>query len=246
MKDVKIVIPSHKRPTRVRTLSAVAGVSLCVEESQASIYKKCNPGVEIITHPDSIIGLAAKRAWMIKNLGSIFMLDDDITDMRRVYTESGEDAVVHPDTAHDLIQSAAYSAHQAGCYLFGFSTSPSPMTFDAQNPIQLKGFATGCAHGVLEGSKLWYNPDVVATEDYWISLLNAYHHRKMWKDTRFYFSQKETFVNRGGQAEFRNMDTEKADYELLNRTFGDAIQLRANGKAGNLKHEFQKSLKLPF
>jgi hypothetical protein len=30
-----------------------------------------------------------------------------------------------------------------------------------------------------------------------------------YKDNRFYFAQQDTFVNRGGLAEFRNIDAEK-------------------------------------
>ncbi|MEA5257215.1 hypothetical protein VB264_05410 [Arcicella aquatica] len=65
-----------------------------------------------------------------------------------------------------------------------------------------------------------------------------------WKDTRFYFAQKDTFVNRGGLAEFRNIEAEQKDFEYLQQIFGkEIITLRKNqGKA----HEFQKSLRLPF
>lgn len=94
MKDVKIVIPSHKRWSRVLTTSAVYGAALCVEESQADLYRKCNPGIEIITHPDSVLGLTRKRDWMIRNIGDVFMLDDDISHLSRIYAEKGEDAHV--------------------------------------------------------------------------------------------------------------------------------------------------------
>ena len=52
MKDIEIIIPSHKRSTRVRSSTAVYGATLCVEESQAELYRKCKPGIEIITHPE--------------------------------------------------------------------------------------------------------------------------------------------------------------------------------------------------
>lgn len=246
MKDVKIVIPSHKRHSRVRTTSAIYGAVLCVEESQADLYRKCNPGIEIITHPDSVIGLARKRDWIIKNIGSCFMLDDDIDGLRRLYTETGEEHAVHPATAYDIVQATAYAAKQAGCYLFGYHFSPNPQTFDSLNPIHMSGYVTGCAHGVLEGSKLWYNPDIICNEDYWISLLNAYHHRKIWKDMRYYWTQKDTFTNRGGLAEFRSVESEEKDFKLLQQVFGDAIQLRTKGNKEKQSHEFQKSLKLPF
>ncbi|TDB64403.1 GREB1-related protein [Arundinibacter roseus] len=246
MKEVKIIIPSHKRATRVRTTSAVYGAALCVEESQADLYRKCNPGIEIITHPDNVIGLTRKRDWMIRNIGDVFMLDDDIEHLSRIYTEPGEETVVDPEVAHDIIQMTAHAAWQAGAYLFGFSSSPTPISFNSLNPVQLSGYVTGCAHGVLTGSKLWYNGDIHCNEDYWISLLNAHHHRLIWKDTRFYWAQKDTFVNRGGLAEFRNVENEEKDFLLLRKVFGDVVELRKSNGKSKLAHAFQKSLRLPF
>ncbi len=242
--DLKIVIPSHKRFDRVLTTSAVAGAILCIEESQAKLYRACNPDIEIVTHPDSIKGLALKRDWIIKHFGDVFMLDDDISSMKRVYTEKGEETTVDAETASEIIRVTAQACKDSGLYLFGFSSAPNPIAFNSLNPIQLSGYFTGCAHGVLKGSKLWYNPEIICNEDYWISCLNAHHHRGGWKDTRFYFAQKDTFVNRGGLAEFRNIKAEQKDFEYLQQIFGkEIITLRKNqGKA----HEFQKSLRLPF
>lgn len=242
--EVKVVIPSHRRWDRVLTTMAVDNAILCVAESQRSLYEKCNKGVEIVTHPDSVIGLARKRDWIIKHFKNVFMLDDDVEGLSRIYVGKGEPTTVEPDEAYDLIQATAHAAHEAGAYLFGFSSSPAPISYDAFNPIRLSGYVTGCAHGVLEGSKLWYNPDIICNEDYWISLLNAHHHRLLWKDTRFYWKQKDTFVNRGGLAEFRNLEAEERDFHLLRQVFGEVVELRKNKQ--NSKHPFQKTLKLPF
>lgn len=242
--EVKVVIPSHKRWDRVLTTMAVDNAILCVAESQRELYAKCNKGVEIVTHPDSIIGLARKRDWIVQHFKNVMMLDDDIDHLKRIYTGKGEAIVVEPDEAYEIIQVTANAAKAAGAYVFGFSSSPTPISYDSFNPIKLTGYVTGCAHGVLEGSKLWYNPDIICNEDYWISLLNAYHHRFIWKDTRYYWSQKDTFVNRGGLAEFRNIHAEEKDFNLLRRVFGDVVELRKPQQ--NNKHPFQKTLKLPF
>jgi hypothetical protein len=243
--ELKIVIPSHKRADRVQTTSAVDDCILCVAESQKAIYEACNKGIEIVTHPDSVVGLARKRDWIIKHFGNVFMLDDDISHLGRVYSEKGEDSIVDSATATEIIKMTAQACEDAGLFLFGFATSPTPISFNSTKPIELKGYVTGCSHGVLKNSKLWYNADIICNEDYWISLLNAFHHRGIWKDTRFYFHQKDTFVNRGGLAEFRNVDAEEKDFKLLQKVFGsEVIQLRKNKE--KMKHPFQKSLRLPF
>lgn len=242
-----VVIPSHKRATRVRTTSVVANAIICVPESQQADYARNNPGVEIVTHPDTVIGLARKRDWIIKHFGDVFMLDDDIASMQRVYTEPGEASLVDPVTAYEIIQLAADCCRQAGAYLFSFSHVPAPVLYNPLEPIQLSGYHTGCAHGVLSGSRLWYSPDIRVNEDYWISCLNAYEHRLSWKDTRFYFAQKDTFVNPGGLSEFRNVDAEEKDFALLQRVFGaDVVTLKKSSAKSKLKHPYQKTLKLPF
>lgn len=247
MEVCKVVIPSHKRADRVKTTSVVANAVICVPESQREAYRATNRGVEIVAHPDSVVGLAMKRDWIARHFGNVFMLDDDIGSMQRVYTEPGEKSQVDPQTAYELIQSCADAARQAGAFLFSFSHVPAPVLYNPLAPIDLAAYHTGCAHGVLAGSKLWYNPEIRVNEDYWISCLNAFEHRLSWKDTRFYFAQKDTFVNPGGLSEFRNVDAEEADFRLLQRVFGaDVVTLKKSSAKSKLRHPFQKTLKLPF
>jgi hypothetical protein len=69
----------------------------------------------------------------------------------------------------------------------------------------------------------------------------------IWKDTRFYFDQKDTFVNAGGLAEFRNLDSEENDFEYLQKIFGeDVVTLRKTVKKANSKHPYQKNLNFPL
>lgn len=225
----------------------MANAIICVPDSQAEAYRTNNPATEVVTHPDSVIGLARKRDWIIRHFGDVFMLDDDIGSMQRVYTEPGEVSQVDPATAYDLIQVAADCCRQMGGHLFSFAHVPAPVLYNPMQPISLAGYHTGCAHGVLKGSKLWYSGDIKVNEDYWISCLNAYEHRFSWKDNRFYFAQKDTFVNAGGLAEFRNVDAEEKDFQLLQRVFGsEVVTLKKSSAKSKLKHPFQKTLKLPF
>jgi hypothetical protein len=241
MENLKIVIPSHKRANRVITKYAVSNAIICVEESQAAEYKEHNPTSEIVTHPDSVIGISMKRDWIYRKFGDVFMIDDDIKAMRRLYVGKGEKVEVEPETARTIIENTAIAAKEAGAYLFGFSTCLSPLAYHAFSPISLIGFVNGCGTGLLKGSKLFYIPEIQSNDDYWISLLNAYHHRICYRDTRFSFEQQDTFKNRGGLSEFRNIGVEEKDFEILKKHFGNAVQLR-NGK----KHQFQKNIILPF
>jgi hypothetical protein len=245
--QVEVVIPSHKRAGRIATLGLLPSAIVCIPESQAAEYRAAHPGAQLVTHPDSVVGLQAKRNWMYKHFGNLLMLDDDLTDFRRLYLPAGEPVSVQDESRIlAIINETAYAAKQSGSYLFGFNSNPNPTMYKALNPIQLTGWVNGCAQGLLAGSKLWWSTEITCNCDYWISALNAYHHRTIWKDTRYTFIQADTFTGAGGQAEFRNMEAEAADFELLKRCFGEAIQKKKDSKLAKRKHAFQKTLKLPF
>jgi hypothetical protein len=244
--EVEIVIPSHKRPGNVITSKLLPSAVVCIPESQLSDYEKADPDIKYLTHPDSVVGLTMKRQWIYENVGNVFMLDDDITAMRRLYTEPGEPADLSQVEIHELIDRTAWSARQAGAFLFGFNNRPNPTMYKPMEPIQLTGYITGCATGLLSGSKLWYNARIRCNEDYWISLLNAYYHRIIWRDNRFAFIQKDTFVAKGGLAEFRNVDAEKEDFEILKAAFGDAVELKVDTKLAKRKHPYQKTMRIPL
>ncbi len=89
-KEIKIVIPSHLRYDRVKTTKAIANCIICVPEDQAELYREYNKNVEVVAHPNNIIGLTPKRQWIIEHFGDVFQVDDDMMQMSRVYTGPGE------------------------------------------------------------------------------------------------------------------------------------------------------------
>lgn len=91
MSDIPIVCPSAGRSHKVLTKRIIPeGLILCVPEAEAGLYEKHNPTCEIVAHPDSIIGLAPKRQWIIERWPSVFMVDDDITHVADAGRGEGE------------------------------------------------------------------------------------------------------------------------------------------------------------
>lgn len=246
MEKVKIVCPSHGRADRVLSVRAVSDLILCVAESQADEYREHNPDNEIITHPDDVKGLTPKRDWMYKNLGSLFMVDDDIAGVRDMSAPKGADPKISPDVAAALIHKTAELAHEMGVFLFGFNHTFNPMMYKPQIPFALTGYIPGHAMGVLGPSKLFWHHDAKTVCDFWISALNAFHYRMVLKDLRYAFVQKDTFTNRGGLAEHRTMDVEHEGNALLKEYFGSAIGVKKGTHAAKLKHAAQRNLKIPF
>lgn len=247
---VKIIIPSHKRPDRILTKKAVDNCILCVEESQVAEYNEHNPELEIITHPDSIIGLTLKKRWMMEYFGGdIFMIDDDIKSMNRLYVEKGEKPKITSDLAYEIVQTTAVTARNLGAYLFGFNKNQRPVDYVSHTPFRLTGFAVGGWAGILKGSKLYYpdNEEGLLCQDFFVSGLNAFHHRHCFLDNRFGFTTVDNFKNPGGCAEYRTVELEKRTTLWLREQFGEAIQIKKpTGGHKNLSSPYERRLHIPF
>lgn len=243
--EIKVVIPSMGRADRVLTKSAIKNAILCVPESEEEAYRLNNPGMEILTHPDSLKGLTLKRQFIIDHFENSFQIDDDIKSIDRLYVESGEPTKLDADEAYDVIQYIGNCAKLAGCFLFGISKEVNPLAYDEMHPIHLSGILNGDI-GILGGSKLYFHELAKVSEDYWISAYNAYLYRYCWIDKRFAAKGVATFGNTGGCANIRTMEQEKQDTLFLRKMFGEAILLKEDTKLAKRKTEFQRTLKIPW
>lgn len=256
-----IVCPTHGRAGAVTTFQVLSEeyLMLVVAESQVASYKAAHPKAIICKHPDSIVGLSAKRQWIYEELGEkssggVFMMDDDLDYMGDQMPIPGAGITRarvcrrDDERVRDVIWRAADMAHDIGAYFYGFNQYPDPATFIAQNPIRLSGYIGGHAMGIRPGSKLWWPKEGMhGSEDMWISALNAYEHRMAFIDMRYCFPQLGTLVSKGGLAEVRTLQNLERNYETLVKAFGpQVIQKKRTGKRSALKHEFQIALNLPF
>lgn len=242
---IEIVIPSMGRADRVITKHCIKNAILCVPESEKEAYEEFNPGMPILTHPDSLVGLARKRQFIYEHFPNSFQIDDDIKAIHRIYTEKGEKTALDADEAYDIVQFCGNMAKLARCFLFGFHKDSNPLGYHEMKPIRLTGILNGDI-GLLEGSKLFFSDKAVVTEDYWICALNAYHHRMMWVDERFATSGVSTFHNKGGCSNYRTLEQEAEDTMFLRKTFGECITLKKDTSIAKRKHPYQRGLKIPF
>lgn len=234
--SLKIVIPSHKRWDRVLSKRLVIDPIICVAESQADLYREFNPGYEIVTHPDDIVGLIPKRNWMAKYFGDLFMLDDDVYSFNRVYVEAGER---QPIKSRRKITKRIFELHELAemldIHLFGFSNCVSPTMYNDGRFLSLQKMVTGCAYGVRYNKNVWWNEKLKLKEDFWISCWMKLQERAILTDQRYSFHQKGTFASSGGLAEIRNQDEERRNILEMRRYFGEVIHLKSQGNNGHHK-----------
>jgi len=242
MSEVNIVIPTAGRAANV--LTEIEGQILCVPEKEKAEYIEHNTG-EIITHPP-LKNLAQKRNWIYQKFGDVFMVDDDIVSVERVYVHV--DAILDSTEARKIIQKTYNLAKAIGAKIFGFCEDPNPNHYNPYKPLMLKGFINGCAIGMLQDDNLYFTDRTTAAESHWINLLNMYYNRYNLIDTRFHFRQKanSTFLGTGGQAANRTMASEMRDTLFLRQTFGESVVLRRKKKNAKQSHPYQRSIKTPW
>lgn len=246
-KNTTVVISSHKRPDRVKARYLVPHAIICVAESQEAEYKKNNPENEIVTHPDTVVGLSAKRNWVYGHFGTHFSLDDDVT----VCSPRYEDPKItthslDPVRTQDVIENLMFITQEMGAYLCGFGNLVQPVFYDPFKPIYLTGVAMGHNFGIVKGSSISWDETMKVGTDFYASGLNAYYHRKCVIDNRFYFQQKETMKASGGLSEFRTLEVEKQATLKLIKLFGKAMSIKQNSRRLKLIHPYQRALKVPF
>jgi len=247
---VKCVIMSHKRADRVETSKAVANTSICVPEAQAADYERHNPKMEIIAHPDTVIGLSAKFRWLYERYKNVAFFDDDIFTINRMWitNKDKETMNLEPDIAYEVVQNIAQVSKDLGVKLFGFGKIPNPVAYSGHQPFSVSGFVAGGMMGFLEGWKMEIPDKCIAAADFYLSCINAFYFRKTFVDNRYFTACKEgTFKSTGGMSDFRTVETEKEDLLFLRESFGQVIVMKKpSGLRKKMQHQYEHTLKLPF
>lgn len=235
----KIVCPSRKRAGKIFT--NIENMILCVAESEKKDYK--NENFEIITHKN-LKNLAEIRQFIYEKFGDVFMVDDDLIAVQRLYCTKNQDLM--PKEIEQIIQETYYRAKDLNAFLFGFNNDPNPTHYNQHKPFMFTGYINGCAIGLRKSGKLYFTKETTAAESHWINLLNAYYHRYNFIDKRFIFRQKNdsTFKLEGGQTGKRTLKSEMEDTLFLKKMFGDSVNIKkAKNKTLQL-HEYQRELNI--
>jgi hypothetical protein len=225
--DLTIVCPTHGRAGEVTAFECFGpDLLLCVAESQAPLYREAYPDARLDVHPDSVKGLGPKMTWMAAKYGAFFRIDDDGRQM----IDHTDGSRVPPERAVELARRLADTAEAMGAYLFGMTSEVRPLYFNPQTPLRMTGVIDGGKSGFLPGSKLWWPDDVGFADDFWISALNAYHHRFCLIDDRLCIPTQ--VGQKGGLAAIRTERAIWAKAEVLKAAFGDAVVLKDKADAG--------------
>jgi hypothetical protein len=227
---VTVVVPSHKRAGRVDTVKNIERVLLCIPESQKADYLRFHPKSQIVTHPDSVVGMYAKRNWMLNRWRGVplFLADDDVTGIRRMWTpqRSKKPSKLTPVEARCLIESLYQTARELGAKMWGFANSGSPLHYESRRPYKFGHSLHGTCQGFLPNHSLFLPAERNHVgSDLWVSMLCLHRYRYMLIDTRFFVDTRAPKTNPGGMREFDYASRNEEAMRFMVRCFGPAIRV---------------------
>jgi hypothetical protein len=246
-RKIEVVIPSAGRWYGPCTTDKwVSNAIICVPESELGKYKEVNPTSEIISHPDSIIGLGKKRDWIWDKFGDVFQMDDDLKGISRNTMAVGERSQkLSPNEAYEVIQMLGNFADAMGIYLFGLGNCTSPQMYCPNKPFGLSGWIAGACLGMLKNNTLRTSDKIQIKHDYYICALNAFYYRMALIDFRYVINTDSVGKTQGGLQKFRNPEVEYEDSIMLRSIFGNAIRAKQKG-FNRLKNKYGRVLHVPF
>lgn len=245
--QLKIISPSKGRFDGVLTRNVIDDLIIACPENEVKLYKEFNEDNEVIGVPKDIKGIVATRQWILNEYDNVFMVDDDVEYVRRMYTEENEPYKINnPQMVKDLIYQLADMANSIGSKMFGFGNIRRPEHFTSHRIFRMSGYQNASYCGYLKGHGLKYDLDLVEGEDHYMSCLNVFKNRYMLIDNRFAFYTKDNFKAKGGCCDYRTLEDMKETTLALREDFGDVIKIKkaTNGKMAI--NEGERSLKFPF
>lgn len=245
--EVKIVCPSKGRASNVLTKKLVEDLILVVPEKEVEAYKEHNPECEVVAEPSHVRGITASRQFIIDTYPNVFMIDDDIMSIRKMYSEEGEEYQLYdPDEVRDVIQRCADVAYDIGAKMFGFANLRAPAHYVSHKPIGFTGYLNASYTGYLEGHDLAYDTSYPEGEDHYMCCLNVYKNRYMFIDHRYAFITQGNFSAEGGCNLDRTKDDMITTTLKLRKTFGDAIKIKKPTAGKSKLREGERSVSFPF
>lgn len=246
--DLTIAVPSYGRAGRVLTEKMLdpEDFVVVVPPEQIDDYHEAQPKLQLMAYPLPEGDMSRKAGWLYETFGDVLILDDDLDRLQHNEHVGGEKVCnLRGKDAKFVFDRTAWECAQAGCYLFGYGDG-DVRNYDDMHPFRLKGLVAGNI-GLLRDSGITFNSEIRSSEDFWVSLLNAHLHRIAWMDWRYTPNgPATTFTGGGGMATVRTMGTEEQDFHTLRRYFGDAVQRKQSTTRAARRHEWQRTIVLPY
>lgn len=239
--------PSRGRAKNILTKKLIPDIVLVVNENEKEEYEKYNHELIVLSPPSGVKGITPTRSWMLANFKNIFMVDDDVCQVKRNYVEAGEiESITDPELIREIIDFSFYVAKKMGAKMFGFRSTRNPLEYNSFMPFLFTGYYNHSHVGYLEGHGLKFDNTFGEAEDYYMSLMQAYKNRFGFFDGRFTFVTKDNFLSQGGCCEYRTIEMMKENTLRLRELFGEAVLIKRATATKKKINEGERSITIPF
>lgn len=250
---ISINCPSYKRP-KVKTLKYLPYCKVWVEEAEADAYRAANKGADI-----NILGCKQGNVSRVRNYildrefadgaDVVCIVDDDLSGIYHFEKAKHNNFGYEAHKVEDLeafIYKHTIMAQDIGAYLWGVNLNQDARNCKHSCPINTKGIILGPFSCHLKGSEIRYDERLPLKEDYDLALQHLNKYRKILRLNKFHYRCKQS-EQAGGCAAYRNYESEKAQFELLQRKWGkDIVRLDKASKKNNYKIDYNPIIQVPI
>lgn len=248
MSKISIVCPSKGRCDNVRTLSFIPNLILVVPHNEVEDYKEHYPDTEVIGTPENIRGITPTRQWILDKFDEVFMIDDDVMQVRKnyVFGKDVEPMIDDPEMIEEIINDTAYITKEIGAKVFSFSKIRNPLEYISFKPIVHTGYMNASFCGFIKDHGLSYDLNLNEGEDHYISCLNMYKHRYCLIDNRYSFITDKNFAAIGGCNDYRTRESMIKNTMYLREKFGEAIAYKEPTRLKKNVNVGERTVKFPY
>jgi hypothetical protein len=223
MKGVNIIIPSYKRPGKVKGYDYFKTAKICIPAAQEADYLRCYDRDRLIVIPDDQDGnLPRKRNWILKNVPRpLLMVDDDVNALTT--KEGGQARKLTPEEAHAVLIHAVNLAAEWSVKYFGFAQNTDRLTYQEYLPFSLTSPVLDPCHGHLD-HPLLYDERMGSKLDFDMSLQQLNRYKKILRLNKYaYRADHGRNPGGGGLIGMRTMEFEREYCRAIERKWGRAI-----------------------
>lgn len=250
-------IPSYKRP-KVESLDYIPFANVYVDESEADEYKAENKNGNIIACPTGIQGnLCRIRNYIMdeefkKGADAVVIVDDDMEGI--YYWECDKDRKtienrkIQTDELKPLIEKYTIICHDLDFAYWGMNCNQDKLSYRQYSPFSFVSYIGGPFQCFLKKNICRYDERLPLKEDYDMTLQQCNIYRGCLRCNFLTYNVKQA-KQTGGCASYRNLETEKQQFECLRKKWGGSIvkEDKGNSRKGNKRSfDFNPIIKIPI
>jgi len=238
-----IIAPSYQRAKTVNTHNLLPEVRYAVHEFEYADYVEHEH--DCIELPDSTRGnIPNVRNWLIDKYGDddLIFVDDDIDAF--TFWDNCEQKHLSGDDLIEHIELMLIIAKDMGACLFGVNPAIDKGSYREYTPFSTTSYISCSFHGMINMKNLpyRYDPSLPLKEDYDFTIQVCNGERKALRFNR-YGMKKKDHGNIGGCADYRTLEIEKEQFDLLQRKWGSQIVKKDKASKG---YDLNPIIKIPI